>query len=424
MNEESLRRVPRARRNVARKRFKRGPIATKLLFLNRSFWPDLEATGQFLTELCEDLAQRHDVTVVCGPSYHAGARVARPLSEERYGRVRIVRTWGTRFQKSRLPARLVNLGTYYALAALRSMTLARPDVVIAETDPPLLGMLGALLKRRHRCKLVYNVRDLYPDIAVANGGVRSRTLLGVLRGANRLAYAHSDLVVTLGRDMRERIVAKGVPAAKVVVVPDWVDTNAIRPIDPNPMRADFGDKFVVMYSGNLGLSQQLDTVLDAAYSLSSDARILFVLVGDGARKQWLQEHARTLRLGNVLFLPYRPKERLAESLSAADLHLIPLARGAAGCLVPSKVYGILAAGRPYVAMMEDHAEVARLAVERGVGFVVPPGDAPQLAATIARAVSNSSELKTMGSRARKLAEQDFSRPTITAKFESMLEGVV
>jgi len=304
------------------------------------------------------------------------------------------------------------------------MTLARPDVVVAETDPPLLGMLGAMLKRRHRCKLVYNVRDLYPDIAVANGGVRSRTLLWVLRGANRLAYEHSDLVVTLGRDMRERIVAKGVPAAKVVVVPDWADTNAIRPIDPNPMRADFGDKFVVMYSGNLGLSQQLETVLDAAYSLSSDPRVLFVLVGDGARKQWLQERAQTLRLQNLWFRPYRPKQRLAESLGAADLHLIPLARAAAGCLVPSKVYGILAAGRPYVAMMEDHAEVARLAVERGVGFVVPPGDAPQLAATIARAVNNSSELKTMGSRARKLAEQEFSRPTITAKFESMLEGVV
>ncbi|MGH7863999.1 MAG: glycosyltransferase family 4 protein [Candidatus Binataceae bacterium] len=391
--------------------------------LNRSFWPDLEATGQFLTELCEDLAERHDITVICGPSYHLGARSMRPFSEERRGRVRILRTWGTRLAKARLAARLVNLGTYYALAAVRSMTLARPDVIIAETDPPLLGMLGALLKRRHRCKLVYNVRDIYPDIALVNGGVRSRALLGLLRGANRLAYQHADLVVTLGRDMRERIIAKGVPASKVAVVPDWVDTTAIRPIAPNAMRAEFGDKFVVMYSGNLGLSQQLDTVLDAARALCRDPRIVFVLVGDGARKQWLQEHARALALDNLLFLPYRSKDRLAESLSAADLHLIPLARGAAGCLVPSKVYGILAAGRPYVAMMEERGEVARLAIEHGVGFVVAPGDAPALAATIARAVNNASELKSMGSRARTLAEQSFSRRAITAKFEAMLDGV-
>jgi glycosyltransferase involved in cell wall biosynthesis len=334
-----------------------------------------------------------------------------------------VRTWGTKFGKRRLASRLTNLGTYYALAALASLALERPDIVVAETDPPLLGMLGALLKRRFDCRLVYNVRDLYPDIAEATGGVKSRTLLALLHHANRIAYRHADLVVTLGRDMRERIVASGIHPASVIVVPDWADTDAIRPIDPNPYRAGFGDKFVVMYSGNLGLSQQLEVVLDAAHALAADARIVFAFVGDGARKQWLQERSNALGLANVAFFPYRPQERLAQSLSAADLHLIPLARGTAGCMVPSKVYGILAAGRPFVAIMEERAEIARLAADHGVGFIAPPGDGAQLAAIISRAVSDTMELKTMGARARRLAERDFSRTAITAKFESVLESV-
>ena len=319
---------------------------TRVLFLNRSFWPDREATGQFLTELCDDLSSDHEVTIVAGPCCQdkdknsAGFRL---WSRERRGKVTIIRTWGTRFSKSNLAGRLVNLGTYYLLAAIVAFRLPRPDVIVAETDPPLLGALAAALKRRWRCRLIYNVRDLYPDIAEVTGGVRSPFLLDLLRRGNDYAYRRADLIVTLGHDMARRIVDKGVPTDKVVVVPDWVDCGRIRPLDSNPFRRSFGDKFVVMYSGNLGLSQQLEAVLEAADRLRDDNRILFALIGEGARKKWLEERARAMGLTNVTFLPYQPLENLGASLSAADLHLIPLAPGAAGCLVPSKIYGILAA---------------------------------------------------------------------------------
>ncbi len=399
---------------------------TRVLFLNRSFWPDREATGQFLTELCDDLSTDHEVTIVAGPSYHTkdgnlgGFRL---WSRERRGKVTVIRTSGTRFSKSNLAGRLVNLGTYYLLAAIVAYRLPRPDVIVAETDPPLLGALAAVLKRRWGCRLVYNVRDLYPDIAEVTGGVRSPFLLELLRRGNDYAYERADLIVTLGHDMARRIVDKGVPKEKVVVVPDWVDCGRIRPLESNPFRRIFGNKFVVMYSGNIGLSQQLEGVLEAADRMRDDDRILFAIVGEGARKNWLQERARAMGLNNVRFMPYQPLEQLGESLNAADLHLIPLAPGAAGCLVPSKIYGILAAGRPFIAMMEDSAEVAQIARDDAVGFVVRPGDVDALVGAIREAADAPEHLKQMGLRARRLAELRFDRTKVTSMFGSMLAGV-
>ncbi len=347
----------------------------------------------------------------------------RMLTWERRGEIKIVRTWGTRFSKTRLAGRLTNLATYYMLAALAAQRIERPDIIIAETDPPLLGALGAALKQRFGCRLVYNVRDLYPDIAYANRALKNSALLTLLTRANSFAYRHADEVVTLGHDMAERIIAKGVRASKVSVIPDWVDTNLIQPVSRNPFRTQFGERFVVMYSGNIGLSQHLEAVLEAAARVASQPAIIFALIGEGARKPALMKHARERGLTNVVFLPYRPKEELAESLGAADLHLIPLMRGAAGCLVPSKIYGILAAGRPFVAMMEADAEVARIACEDRIGFVVEPGDSVALADTILSANRNRNELRAMGERGREVALRRFDRTVATGAFAAMLERV-
>jgi colanic acid biosynthesis glycosyl transferase WcaI len=343
-----------------------------------------------------------------------------PWRRERRGRVEIVRTAGTRLSKRRLPLRMLNLGSYFMLAAVASGRIERPDLIVAATDPPLLGLLGACLKRRWDCPLVYNVRDLYPDIAYVNRGLRSRPLLKTLDYANRRAFAAADRIIVLGSDMRERIIARGVEPERVTVVTDWVDCAAIRPIESNSLRDSFGRKFVVMYSGNLGLSQQLETVIAAAERLRHDPRVLFVLTGEGARKPWLMSQASVRGLSNVRFLPYQPKERLAESLGAADLHLIPLMAGAAGCLVPSKVYGIMAASRPFVAMMDRNSEVARLAERHDIGWVVPPGDDAALAVTIERLASRPDDLMLMGLKARQLVLRCFDRKIVTRKFGEVL----
>ncbi|HKV53252.1 MAG TPA: glycosyltransferase family 4 protein, partial [Candidatus Binataceae bacterium] len=233
--------------------------------------------------MCEDLSLEHEVTFVAGPSYFVPDRPRRLWTRQRLGRVSIIRTWGTRLPKHRLPLRIVNLGTYYALAGLAAACDRRPDIVIAETDPPLLGLLAAILKRRWGCRFVYNVRDLYPDIARATGGVKNRGLLDLLERANRIAYKSADRIVALGEDMRRRLIAKGVPPERLEVVPDWVDCEQIRPLEINPFRSQFGNKFVVMYSGNLGLSQQLESVLGVAARMKGVANIVFVLIGDDIR---------------------------------------------------------------------------------------------------------------------------------------------
>jgi glycosyltransferase involved in cell wall biosynthesis len=394
-----------------------------LLFLNRSFWPDLEASGQNLTELCEDLSAEHDITVIAGPSYYVHTRHSGLWTNDRLGKIRILRTWGTRFSKRRLVTRMTNLGTYFLLASIAALSIAKPDMIIAATDPPLLGALGVLLKRWWRCPLVYNIRDLYPDVAEANGAIRNPLLLGLLKWSNALASARADMLVVLADDMRQRVIARGVPEYKVAIVHNNVDCRKIYAIEPNAFRARWADNFVVMYSGNLGLSQQLETVLEAADLLREDTRIVFLLVGEGARKNWLKEKARNLKLTNVEFLSYQPKERLAESLSAADLHLIPLLKAATGAIVPSKIYGILAVGRPFVAMTADSAEAARLAREYAIGFVVTPGDAADLARVVRSSADNRANLQVMGQNARQLALQEYDRPIIARKFNAIINSV-
>lgn len=395
----------------------------RLLFLNRSFWPDLEATGQLLTELCTDLSREHDVSVVAGPSYHVRTAHRGLWQRDALGTVQIVRTWGTRLSKARLSGRLLNLGSYYVLGAAAALRLPAPDVVVAETDPPLLGVLGALLKASRRCRFIYYCQDIYPDVAQVTGGVRSRPLLAVLAWANRIAYRHADRIIVLGEDMRGRLIGKGVAADKIAVLPNWVDCDVIRPVAFSDFRAQFGDHFVVMYSGNLGLSQPLETVLDAAEQLRNDPRVLFVFIGEGAQKPALEARVARIGLAQVRFFPYQPTARLAESLSAADLHLIPLRAGLSGCLVPSKVYGILAAGRPFVAMMEASAEVATLVREHRLGFVSPPNDSRGLVEVIRTAVATPAELLAMGARGRRLAQARFHRALVTRRFAELVDGV-
>ncbi|MGO9058220.1 MAG: glycosyltransferase family 4 protein [Candidatus Binataceae bacterium] len=363
------------------------------------------------------------MTFVAGPSYHVEHRTRFPWTRQSRRHVNIIRTWGTKLPKAHLSMRMLNLASYYSLAALACLGLSRPDLIVANTDPPLLGALGTALKKKWGCQLVYNVRDLFPDIAYVNGGVKSSLLLKLLEKANQSAFRNADLVVVLGRDMASRVAAKDVPKAKIAVIPDWVDCAKIVPPVSNEFRADFGDKFVVMYSGNLGLSQQLETVLDTAERFREDARVVFAMIGEGARKKWLQAQACERNLTNVRFYTYRPKDKLTESLSAADIHLVPMAPGAIGCMVPSKLYGILAVGRPFIAMMEPMAEVAQLAIEHSVGFVTAPGDSVVLENAIKAALARPTELKRMGERARRLAEERFDRKIVTRQYSEMLESV-
>jgi glycosyltransferase involved in cell wall biosynthesis len=388
-----------------------------VLVLNRSYWPDVEATGQLLTELCEELARGCRVTVIAGQPNHSFETGALPRREVRNG-VEIIRVRNRRYRKTSLLSRAIGLSSYLLLSAGCALTRPRPDVVLAESDPPLLGLLGALLRFRYRCKLVNYLQDLYPEVGLALGRLRPGPVAALLKVATQIGLRAADRVVVLGGDMRRRVLARGVGAARIAVIPNWSDTTAIRPGPPSrALRAAWGvgDKFVVMYSGNLGLSQNLDQVLDAAERLVGEP-VAFVFVGEGASKERLQKRAAERGLSNVRFRPYAPKERLGESLGAADLHLVTLQAGLAGYIVPSKLYGILAAGRAYVAAVDADSEIAALTEAHGCGVRVPPDAPDELAAAIRRCAADPAGLERMGRAGRALGEREFDRAGAAERF--------
>jgi putative colanic acid biosynthesis glycosyltransferase WcaI len=399
----------------------------RLLFLNRCYYPDIEATGQLLGELCSDLARRHDVTVIAGqPNFVGAAPMTAWLRRERHHGVTVVRTRNFRFTKASFVGRVVGLFSYVLLALWAALWQRRPQVIIVETDPPVLGALGAFLKWWHRCPLIYYLQDLFPEVGLALGKLRPGPLSTFLRSTTQIGLVQADRVVVLGEDMRGRVLARNIDPAKVAIVPNWADASVSLPDhDSNALRKQWSldGRFAVMYSGNLGLSQGLETVLEAARRLQTEPA-LFLFVGEGAAKAGLMARANDWQLANVRFYPYQPKDRLLESLSAADLHLIPLRRGLAGTIVPSKIYGILAAGVAYIAAVDADSEVARIARESATGMLIEPDAVEQLVEAIRWAMSHRDELAAMGRRGRELAQTEYDRKLAVSRFEEVLDAAI
>ena len=398
----------------------------RLLFFNRSFFPDVEATGQFLSELCQDLSQEHEVTVVAGRGYNMerfGAWL--PVKQEWWGRIRILRAYNPRLNKRSFFGRIVNLLSYFCFSFAAGFFARRPDVIVVLTDPPVLGFVAVFFARLYRAKLVFSVKDVYPEVAIALGQIKSRPLIKLLDAGTRSTLSSADRVAVLGRDMAAAIKVKGCcDEARIRVIPDWVDTKQISPLNgTNPLRQQYGlnGQFVVMFSGNLGLSQDLERVIDVAVSLGDRNEIQFVFIGEGAAKAGLEEMGKRKAANNIMFLPYQPKEKLGESLGAADVHLVTLRRGVAGLIVPSKVYGIMAAGRPFIAAIEEESHVAGIIREHQCGIRIDPESAEQLKAAILWAAENRKELEAMGRRGREATVKHFDRKISVGKFQAMLE---
>ena len=403
-----------------------------IAFFNRSFYPDATATGQLLTDLCEDLVRDHGcrVSVVTGPPLLPTAKPASRggvlVSRETYRGIGIHRVWGTRFDKKRFAGRATNYMSYFFGACWAGLRLDRPDVVVALTDPPIIGLAAWLAGRRFRAPLVMSYRDLFPEVTVLLEDFHSDRINAALQRVNRFLCRKSARVIALGDTMRRRLIDdKGASPERTIIIPDWADTSAIR---PGPKRNAFSvehglaDKFVVMHSGNIGLSQQLETVIDAAALLRDVRDIQIVFVGEGVKKADLQQKAQTLGLTNVTFLPFTPKERLHESFASADVFIVSLQRGLAGYIVPSKLYGILAAGRPYVAAVEDDCEVAVITRRYDCGRIAEPGNARMMADGVLALYHDRAHAARSGDNARQAA-LSFDRREQVAKYAALFQSL-
>ncbi len=387
-------------------------------FFNRSYYPDTTATGQLLTDLCEGLVAAHG----CRVSVVTSGATRALLQRETHRGVEILRARGTGFSKRRFAGRFSNYVSYFLSACYAGQRLARPDVVVAQTDPPIIGLAAWLAARRFGVPFVMAYKDIFPEVARLLEDFHSETVDRALQAVNRFLAGRADRVVALGETMKRMLVeGKGADSARTVIIPDWADCEAIV---PGPKQNAFAhahglaDRFVVMHSGNIGLSQDLEVLIEAAERLQHVPDIAVVLVGEGVKKAALEEQARGLP--NVRFLPFQPKERLHESFASADVFVVSLKAGMAGYIVPSKLYGILAAGRPYVAAVEDSSEVAAITRRHGCGVVVGPGKASELADAVLKLYHDRGLARAMGESARRAA-LEFDRPRQVRAYYELFE---
>jgi len=341
--------------------------------------------------------------------------------------VEVVRVRSTAFPRRVLALRAVNYLTFLIASARAALTAPRPQVVICMTDPPILAIVALAAARRSRAALVVISQDVFPEIAILLHRIENALVVRLLRAAIRTYLTRADRVVAIGEKMRGRLEAKGAPAAALRVIPNWVDTAALEEKPrPNAWSRDAGlaESFVVMHSGNVGFTQDLDTLVRSATFLRDLDDLTIAIVGDGARRAELLALADLLEVDHVRFLRYQPRESLPYSLSAADVHVVGLAPQLSGYVVPSRLYGVLAVGRPVIAAADADSETAELVRTIGCGLVVPPGRPELLAAGIRRAYDGEFDLVDMGRRAREYAVAEADRRVAVSRYRELLAELV
>jgi colanic acid biosynthesis glycosyl transferase WcaI len=369
----------------------------------------------------DTLSERHDVTVLCGrPSYEPTER--HPfylLRREQRGRASIERVGSTTFPRFRMSRRVWNYLSYVALSVPRAL-LVPTDLVIAMTDPPFQGIVGAFVAWLKRRPLVYNIRDLYPEMALGGAIVREVWWVKLWERLHRWALRRASRVIVLGEDTRDRIVAKGVDPARVVVVRDGTEIKpqATAPGHPVTQQIRCGFPFVVLHAGNLGFYGAWQTIVKAAELLDHE-EVGVIFVGEGAMRAQVEALAKGIE--RVRFLPFQPASEIPHVLAAGDLHIVTIKRGLEGVVVPSKLYSILAAGRPVLALAPEQCDAARVVRRAGCGVVADPDGPSALAAAVKELAHDRGRLAAMGARAL-LAAGEFARDKELQRFRQVVEG--
>jgi glycosyltransferase involved in cell wall biosynthesis len=391
-----------------------------ILLLNEYYPPDTSATAKMAVQVAETLAQHHEVTVLAGrPSYDPDEFYPFAfLRRDIRNRVTVERVGSTAYPRHKMRRRVSNYLSYLALAVPRALAI-HPDVILAMTDPPVAGIAGAFIARLARRPFVYNIRDMYPDMAVGGDIVNPSRWIERWEKMHRSALRQAARVIVLGDDMRERILSKGIDPARVVVVRDGTSFPASMPDRANPIVQEIrsGFPFVALHAGNLGFYGAWSTLLEAAKILGNENTGL-VFIGDGANRASLETSAAGSP--NVRFLPFRPFEQVQHVMMAGDVHIVTVKRGLEGVVVPSKLYSILAAGRPVLAVAAANSDAARIVCEAGCGMAADPDDPAAVAAAIRALRSDPAHLAEMGRRSRETAEK-YARVNELARFVGIME---
>lgn len=386
----------------------------RIVLLNQFYRPDTAATAQLLTDLAEALCKSgHEVHVVCSRRCYGGG-TRRHATEQKQEGVQIHRVSATGFGRTRWAGRVCDYASFFLLAAARLLTLPRMDVCVCLTTPPFIGLAGAMLKRIRGTRLVLWTMDLFPQVAVAYGTLRPDTLFHrVLAGASKYSYRRASRIISLGEVMKQKLVAAGADQQKIVTVDNWVPRDSVEPISAQQSSfrraCNINGEVTLMYCGNLGLGNELDTVLRATARVADGLPLRVLFIGQGTMRQPLENLRDELALDCVDFHLPRPLDQLSDTLAAGDIHIVSQPEGSQGLIVPSKIYGAMAAGRPTLFIGPHDCEAARIVCQSKAGIIIRPGDVHHATEALRSLATDAGLRCTLGRNARDYYEKHFGR---------------
>lgn len=408
----------------------------KIIFVINYFYPDLAATSQLMTELTASVQKDFDITVIAAQPGYAGERskAQKVFETEFLENIKVIRIRLPEVNKNSKSSRIRYIFSYFALANIALLKERQTDVIFTISQPPVLGgLIGTIGKFLKRSKHIYSIHDFNPEQAEAVSYTNKQFIFDFARAIDKMNCRYADHVLLVGQDMAGTL-EKRFSNSKVpdyTVISNWTNENEIIPLDnSNEVVKDFLekngllDKFIVMYSGNLGLYYDLENIIKIAQEFKEEPDIVFLFIGEGAVKKKMEEYVEENNLSNVLFLPYQPKEFIPYSLNAADIHLVVNQKGIKGVSVPSKIYGVMAAGKPVLGVVEKESEIDRLISESGSGIVVEPQNYESIADTVKLFHKmDKKNLKEMGLNGRKYLENHLTKETSINKYRDVFKMV-
>lgn len=409
----------------------------KLLVYAHYFYPDVASTGQILAELCNGLKDTFKITVICTvPSYSGNVDhkyTSKRFYKENLNGIDILRVRVPEFSKENKISRIKNLVSYFFNAILATFKLEKQDYIFSISQPPILGgILGVIGKYIKGGKFIYNIQDFNPEQTQAVGYTKNNFILKFALLLDKFSCKKSSKVIVVGRDMQQtlkrRFSNKNVPDN--IFINNWIDENKIYPLKKDHFKIErfkdkyaLKDKFVIMYSGNIGLYYDLENIIKVIGKFKDRNDVLFAFVGDGTVKNEIESYVKKNQLTNVKFIPYQPKEELNYSLNSADIHWVVNAKGIKGVSVPSKLYGVMACGKPVLGVLEKESEARLILESSNCGVCSDPGDYEDIYTKIQYILDNKKNISDLGRHGRKYLEDNLSKEISILKYKETILSV-
>lgn len=381
-----------------------------------------------MTDLAEEFVNKGaEVSIITSCGHYLGQNV-KLKKIEIYNGIKIYRVLCTNFGKRNLFGIFADYLSFYLSSILKSLIIKKHDFVITLSTPPLISLLGILLKRLRKNKFIYWTQDIYPDIAINLGVLKTNLLL--TRFFNTLAkiiYKEADKIVVLGEFMKKIIISKNIEENKIFAIHNWSDSKKIFPVSKNKNwfinKYNLTDKFIILYSGNIGRVHSFPTILNGMRELKVFNDILLIFIGDGVKKKDIIEYKLKYNMHNIIFFPYQKREDLCFSLNIADIHLISLTEGLEGLTVPSKIYGIMAAGKPLIYIGPLNSEVGYIIKNSDCGFIIKEGDTEGFNNAVLKIYKDRDLKEVMGEKGRNYFRYHYDRSIATQKFFEILKSL-